>query len=49
MGGIIYLNMPMADEVIVFQMARDADDDDDENNDGVSGDELTKSDISGRS
>jgi hypothetical protein len=47
--GIGYLNVPMAGEVIVCWMARDADDDDDENNDGVSGDELTKSDISGRS
>jgi hypothetical protein len=45
------LNMPMADEVIVCRMARDVDDDDDDDDDddGMSGDELTRSDISGRS
>jgi hypothetical protein len=45
--GIGYLNVPMAGEVIVCWMARDADDDDDDDNDDLIGDERTTSDISG--
>jgi hypothetical protein len=44
-----YLNVPMAGEVIVCRVARDADEDDDDDKNGLIGDELTMSDISGRS